>query len=142
MTPSNPLSTVGLLLTLGSLLGSFFYLHLSTWLRDILALRQKTELNIARGEEAQKRAIVECQVELRKLNSWHTYVVNTAVVGFVVFIMVLGLQMVATACADPLAAPIHLAMLVFLVLFLVLALGLMALGWSNAQWVKAELKKP
>ena len=62
--PTNPLSTVGLMLTLASLIGSFFYLQLSQWLRDVVALRQKTELNVLQGDEGQQRAIVECKVEI------------------------------------------------------------------------------
>jgi len=38
------------MLTLASLIGSFFYLQLSQWLRDVVALRQKTELNVLQGD--------------------------------------------------------------------------------------------
>ena len=69
---TNPLTTVGLMLTLASIVGSFFYIHLSQGLRDLLALRKQTELNRLAGDEYQKRAIVECQVEYTKHATWHT----------------------------------------------------------------------
>lgn len=140
MTPTNPLSIVGLLLTLASLLGTFFYLHLSQWLRDVLALRQKTELNILQGKSSQQRAIVECRVELRRLASWHTYVVNLLVIAFVIFILVLGLDMIKSASSDPLYGEVRLAMFVFLGLFITLSIALMWLGQWNARNIKNQLK--
>jgi hypothetical protein len=44
MTDANPLTLVGLVLTLASLVGSFFYIQLSQWLRDLLAVAAKIEL--------------------------------------------------------------------------------------------------
>ena len=140
LTPTNPLSIVGLLLTLASLLGTFFYLHLSQWLRDVLALRQKTELNILQGKSSQQRAIVECRVELRRLASWHTYVVNLLVIAFVIFILVLGLDMIKSASSDPLYGEVRLAMFVFLGLFITLSIALMWLGQWNARNIKNQLK--
>jgi hypothetical protein len=140
MTPANPLSTVGLMLTLSSLLGSFFYIQLSQWLRDLLALRQKTDLNKYQGDEAQKRAIVECRIELTKLSSWQTYAVNIAVIIFVIFVLVDGLLMIQLASTDPLYGYVLTALLVFLVLFVMLSFGLLYQGYSNAKYVKDTLK--
>jgi amino acid transporter len=138
MTPSNPLSTVSLVLTLASLLGSFFYLQLSQWLRDVLALRQKAELNKLQGTEPEKRAIVECRVEFQRLSTWHSYAVNLIVIAFVLFMLILGLDMIRGAKADQLYWHIHLAMVVFLVLFSVLAAGLLSIGSWNA-WKVSKL---
>jgi hypothetical protein len=139
MTPANPLSIVSLMLTLASLLGSFFYLQLSQWLRDLSGLDQKVTLNIAQGDDPQKRAIVECRVELRRLASWHSYAVNIIVIAFVAFVLVLGLKMIESAAADPLYAPVHLAIVVFLAVFGVLSLGLMVLAAWTAGKVAAAL---
>lgn len=132
MTQSNPLLTVGLVLTLASLLGSFFYLQLSQWLRDVLALRQKAELNRLQGTEPEKRAIVECRVEFQRLSTWHSYTVNIIVISFVLFMLLLGLDMIRGAMSDPLYWHIHLAMIVFLILFSVLSAGLLIIGSWNA----------
>ncbi|MEZ5853028.1 MAG: hypothetical protein R3D68_20530 [Hyphomicrobiaceae bacterium] len=141
MAPANPLSVVGLMLTLASLLGSFFYLQLSQWLRDLLALRQKVELNQLQGDDNQRKAIVECRVEFRRLFNWHTYAVNIVVVGFVLFVLGLGLSMIKIARTDPLYSYVQLGMLVFGGIFIVLAGGLLILGATNARWIDSVLKK-
>lgn len=138
---TNPLTTVGLMLTLASLLGSFFYIQLSQWLRDILALRQKTDLNKIQGNEAQIRAMVECRVEYRKLANWHTYVVNITVIVFVLFVLVDGLLMISQAASDPLYIYVWSALVAFFAIFTVLSFGLLLIGYSNARAVKAELDK-
>src|SRR5690348_5233297 len=99
---TNPLTIVGVMLTLASLVGSFFYIHLSQSLRDLLALRRKTELNKLASDEYQTKAIVECQVEYTKHAACHTYIVNLAVIAFVVFVLVDGLAMIQHAKTDPL----------------------------------------
>ena len=137
---SSPLSLVGLMLTLAGLVGSFFYIQLSNWLRDLLALRQKVELNKAVGDENQKKAIVECRVEYRKLATWHTYAVNASVIAFVTYVLVNGLSMIRFAGQDPMQPFIWWALVVFLILFLALSLGpLMLLGHQNAQATKTLL---
>jgi len=127
------------MLTLAGLLGSFFYLQLSQWLRDILALRQKAKLNEAGGDESQLRALVECRVELERLSTWHSYAVNLVVIAFVIFVLFLGLHMIEGVSTDPMYGYVHLAIVVFLVVFVVLSGGLMALGYSNAREVKKSL---
>jgi hypothetical protein len=135
----SPLSTVGLMLTLASLLGSFFYIHLSQWLRDILALRQKTELNRLQGDETQKRAIVECRVEYCRLASWHTYAVNLVVIGFVHFVLADGLLMLSLASTDPLYGYVLSAFVAFLATFGALSFGLMWLAHANARQIRTML---
>ncbi|MGK9231700.1 hypothetical protein KXS07_08730 [Inquilinus limosus] len=133
MTPVNPLSLLSPLLTLAGLVGSFFYIQLSQWLRDLLALRQKIELNRFAGDEAQKRAIVECRIEYRRLATWHTTAVNLSVIGFVLFVLVLGLLMIREAASDPMHGYMATALWVFLVLFVGLASGLLWLGRRKAK---------
>jgi hypothetical protein len=132
VTPVNPLSLISPLLTLAGLVGSFFYIQLSQWLRDLVALRQKIELNRFAGDEAQKRAIIECRIELRRLATWHTYAVNLSVIAFVLFVLVLGLLAIRTAADDPMYVYLATALWVFLVLFVGLASGLFWLGHRNA----------
>ena len=131
--------TVGLMLTLASLVGTFFYIHLSQWLRDLLALRQKAQLNRLAGDENQKRAIVECRVEYRKLATWHTYVVNLLVIAFVVFVLADALLMIQYAKTDQVYFHVKIALIVFFILFLVLSLGLIGIGFHNARQTKKLL---
>jgi len=58
---SDQLSLFGLFLGLASLLGSLFAIHLSTWLRDLMALRMKAKKNHRGNDDASKQAMRECQ---------------------------------------------------------------------------------
>jgi hypothetical protein len=128
MTPVNPLSMVGLMLTLASLVGSFFYVQLSQWLRDVQALRTKISLSKFGNSDDVKKAVRECRIEQARLASWHTMLVNVTVLAFVWFVLQVGFQMIAIAQTDPLAGIVRHALLVFEVLYLVLSIGLFALG--------------
>lgn len=138
---TNPLTTVGLMLTLASLVGSFFNIQLSQWLRDLLALAQKAQLNKAGGNDAQQKAIIECRIELRKLDNLETYVVNGVVFLFVVFVVGNALFMITSAKDDPLYPHIQVALWVFLALFVGLSVWLMWRGRATARAV-AELLTP
>lgn len=136
---TNPLTTVGLMLTLASLVGSFFNIQLSQWLRDLLALESKAQLNKAQGNEPQQKAMVECRIELKKLNNPETYTVNLAVFAFVVFVLVNALMMITSVQSDPLYRNIQVALLVFLVLFIVLSLWQFYRGRAIAKDVEGML---
>ncbi len=137
---TNPLNTVSLMLTLAGLVGSFFNIQLSQWLRDLMAISQKAELNGLQGDDAQRKAIVECRVELRRLANWQTYVGNLLVLGFVVFVLIDGLAMIASASADPLYPNIDLALRVFLVFFVLISAWMMLNGWLIAKKLKVEIE--
>jgi hypothetical protein len=141
MSPLNPLTMVSLMLTLAGLLGSFFYIQLSQWLRDLMALEKKSDLNRFAGSEAEKRALLECRVEYRKLVSWPTTVVNLSVILFVLFVLGNALLMIRTATADPLYPNIAVALWVFLGLFVVLSFGLLGLGRRSAVATRGILDK-
>ncbi len=136
---TNPLTTVGLMLTLAGLVGSFFNIQLSQWLRDLVALSQKVKLNKAQGSEGQQKAIVECKIELEKLANPQTYVVNGLVLLFVVFVLGDGLVMIENANSDPLYPHIRLALWVFVVFFVGLSLWLMGNGWNVTKTLRAAL---
>ncbi|OWK21497.1 hypothetical protein AJ88_24105 [Mesorhizobium amorphae CCBAU 01583] len=104
-----------------------------------MALEQKTNLNQAQGDEAQKKAIVECRVEQARLTTWPTYTVNAVVIGFVIFVLVLGLMMIRPAAADPVYPTIKLAIWVFFIVFVALSLGLLWMGIRTARSVRTML---
>ena len=137
---TNPLTTVGLMLTLAGLVGSFFNIQLSQWLRDLVALAQKVKLNKAQGNDAQQKAIVECKIEFKKLANTQTYVINALVLLFVVFVLVNGLVMIHSADADPLYPYIHLALWVFLVFFVGVSLWLFFDGARIVKGVRTDLE--
>lgn len=136
---ANPLTTVGLMLTLAGLVGSFFNIQLSQWLRDLVALAQKVKLNKAQGNENQQKAIVECKIEIEKLANIQSYVINGLVLAFVVFVLVNGLVMIEAASADPLFSHVHVALWVFLVFFIGVSLWLTFDGWRIAKGIREAL---
>ncbi|MGY3129332.1 hypothetical protein ACVWZM_000014 [Bradyrhizobium sp. USDA 4501] len=140
---ANPLATVGLMLTLAGLVGSFFNIQLSQWLRDLVALAQKVKLNKAQGNDNQQKAIVECKIELEKLANVQTYVINGLVLAFVVFVLIDGLAMIEAAASDPLYPNVHVALWVFLLFFIGVSLWLTCNGWFIAKGIRATLaQKP
>lgn len=136
---ANPLGTVGLMLTLAGLVGSFFNIQLGQWLRDLVALQQKTTLNIAQANGAQQTAIVECRIELKKLASGETYIINGLVIGFVVFVLVDGFLMIRSASDDPIYPYVYVALWVFLLFFVGLSAWLTYGGWRIAKKVRTDL---
>jgi hypothetical protein len=136
---ANPLSTVGLMLTLAGLVGSFFNIQLSQWLRDLFALEQKVILNKAQGTESQQKAIVESKIELRKLVNTPSYILNGLVLAFVVFVLVNGLLMIRASSADPLYSHVNTALWVFLIFFFVVSSWLNYNGWRTANRIRAVL---
>ena len=54
--------------------------------------------------------------------------VNAVVIAFVIFVLLIGLDMIRLAKSDPLYRHVHLAFTVFLAIFVVLSFGLMALA--------------
>src|SRR6202012_5509514 len=137
---ANPLTTVGLMLTLASLVGSFFNIQLSQWLRDLLALAQKAQLNQAQGNDSQQKAIIECRIEYEKLINRETFIGNAVVVLFVIFVLLDGLNMISAAQLDPLYPNVRLALWVFLVLFIGLSAWQFKGGSNIAQRTKNILK--
>jgi hypothetical protein len=141
MPPANPLSVVGLMLTLSSLLGSFFYLQLSAWVRDILALKSKSDLNNIAGTNDEKKAMRECAVELDKLFNWPTYLVNGVVICFVIVMTLTALDMLEGAAGDPLYRPVKFAFCFFLVVFVLLSFILLSYGRYCGSLVGREIKR-
>lgn len=136
---TNPLTTVSLLLTLAGLVGSFFNIQLSQWLRDLAALEQKVQLNRAQGDDKQRWAIVESHIELKRLSNGVTYAVSLGVVAFVLFVLVDGLLMIRLACDDLLYPFIAAALWVFLAFFVIASALLLIAGYLCAGRVRASL---
>ena len=141
LAPVNPLSMVGLMLTLASLVGSFFYIQLSGWLRDVEGLRKKISLSEFGNNDDVKKAIRECRVEQARLTAWHTAFVNIAVIWFVWFVLQAGFQMIEMARTDPTYGIIRHTFEVFRLLFMTLSIGLFAVGVGLSIWNGVKLYK-
>lgn len=90
---TDALSVIGFFLTLVGLLGSFFYIHLSDWLREVLALEIKWRINSVGDEPDQRAARRECRYEVEQAANWTTLLTSLVVSIFVVFIFVLALNL-------------------------------------------------
>ncbi len=67
MTPQS-IATIATFLTLTSLLGTFFQVQLATWLRDLMTLKSKYELNAGDNPTADEiKALRECAYTLSGL---------------------------------------------------------------------------
>lgn len=128
MTDTNPLTLVGLVLTLASVVGSFFYIQLSQWLRDLLAVAAKIEL-YSHGDNPDKdKALLEARIENRKLSSWHLLVTNAVIIAFVCYLVVIGLKLIDAAQADPSYPVIRQAFVIFGLIFAGLSIVLFLFG--------------
>lgn len=87
------LSVIGFFLTLVGLLGSFFYIHLSDWLREVLALEIKWRINAVGDEADQRAARRECRYEVEQSANWTTLLTSLVVTAFVIFIFFLALSL-------------------------------------------------
>jgi hypothetical protein len=121
------------MLTLAGLVGSFFNIQLSQWLRDLFALQQKAFLNSGGSNMDRQRAIFECRIEFKKLTNIQTYLINWLVLSFVIFVLVDGILMIRSAKADPLYIYVSIALWVFLIFFAAVSGWLIYNGWSVAR---------
>lgn len=114
--------------TLASLVGSFFYIQLSQWLRDLLAVAAKIEL-YSHGDNPDKdKALLEARIENRKLSSWHVLLTNAVIIAFVCYLVVIGLNLIDAAQADPSYPVIRQAFVVFGLIFAGLSIVLFLFG--------------
>ncbi len=87
---ADALSVIGFFLTLVGLLGSFFYIHLSDWLREVIALETKWRINAVGDDTDQRAARRECRYEVEQIAGWTTLLTSLVVTVFVAFIFVLA----------------------------------------------------
>ena len=87
---TDALSVIGFFLTLVSLLGSFFYIHLSDWLREVIAMETKWDINKDGQQVERIAARRECRYEIGHVAIPTTVLTSLVVTGFVIFIFVLG----------------------------------------------------
>ncbi|WP_117193580.1 hypothetical protein [Rhizobium terrae] len=133
------MNLIGLMLSLAGLVGTFFNIQLSQWLRDLVALEQKVELNKRHANESQQKAIVECRIEFRKLSNGDSYRINIAVLIFVIFVLCDGILMASTASGDALFPHVMTALVVFLIFFVGMSLWLFRRGSATTNSIKTML---
>jgi hypothetical protein len=87
------LSVQGMFLTLLSLLGTFFYVHLGNWRKDLIKLKAKWEQNKFNQTDDERRAVLEVRYELPGLANYVVPLVTGVVTAFIVLVAVLSLAL-------------------------------------------------
>jgi len=139
---SDQLSLFGLFLGLASLLGSLFAIHLSTWLRDLMALRMKAKKNHRGNDDASKQAMRECQYASDGLiNS--VPIVMTAVMT--AFLGIIGWRML-TPISDAwdtssIARDLAIVTIAFGILYILLTIWILCRGFRLACEIRRLINK-
>jgi MFS family permease len=138
---SDALSVIGFFLTLVALLGSFFYIHLSDWYRDVLALVTKWRLNRYGDDPDQKAGRRECRYEVEKVTSWTMLITTLVVTGFVIFVFLLSaILWLAERHRSDAWAYIGIAGVGFLLVYLGMTFSLLIAGYYKVTRVRDDIK--
>ena len=142
LTPSDVTAAIGFMLTLVGLIGTFFYVHLSNWLREILELRSKYELNRVGDTEPRKQGRLECRFQLHRLFNHITLLVSLVISFFILVVVHVGQQLIAAAQPEPAIVPYYrTTATVFLLIYFGLTIYMLAFGYYVAFILRKELKQ-
>lgn len=134
MDNSAIISTQGLLLTLISLLGTFFYVHLSNWRKDLMKLKAKWEQNQYYQTNEQKAAVLEIRYELPGLANYVTPLVSLVITAFIMLVAALSYALWTHYCGPPaIRTFLVIAGIAFLVLYLLLTGAFLIGGLMTAK---------
>jgi hypothetical protein len=140
---SDALSVFGFFLTLVGLLGTFFYIHLAEWYRDVLALETKWEVNKSGDDQDKKAARKECQYEAAQMASWSTLVTSIVVTVFIMLVAALSIHLWCTAPEkSDVWIYIGVAGFGFLAAYLSMTTSLLLFGYRKARKVYSLVTYP
>ena len=138
---ANALSVIGYFLTLVGLLGSFFYIHLSDWYRDVIALVTKWEINKYGDDPDLKAGRRECRYEIQKVSSWSILLSSYVVTAFIALLF--GLSVIMWL-AEPQRSDawiyIGIAGIAFVSIYLGMTIGLLISGYKKALRLRKEIE--
>ncbi|MEW6029548.1 MAG: hypothetical protein AB1554_08700 [Chloroflexota bacterium] len=140
LTPSEFTTAVGFFLTLTSLLGAYFYVHLSNWFREILELKSKYEINSDGEDEKSVRARMECRFQLRRLYNHVPLLVSSIITAFILLMIGIAARMVTAVSPRPPVLDYYVpAFWVFLGTYLLLTLYFLVHGYAATHWLHCKL---
>ena len=138
LTSPDVTATIGFMLTLVGLIGTFFYVQLSNWLREILELNSKYELNRVGETEARKQARLECKFQLRRLLNHIPALIAVLISIFIIAVLAIARNMIAATQPQPAVVPYYKTAAVwFLIIYFSLTIYLLLHGYI----VGFQLKK-
>ena len=134
-------TTVGLYLTLVGLLASFFWVSLSTWLRDLVELRASFRYwERQRGYPDQPQKLQQLSDRLEGLGDWTTAVTTLSVAAFVIFLLTRALDL-ASELKGSTANNLESTLWVFLFLYVILTGWLLGRGYTIVRSTAKGLDK-
>ena len=126
---SHSLTVVSLFLTLGGLLGSYFYIHLGNWYRDVLTLETKWHASREQVSDEQKQGAYECRYEIERVRMQNVLPTTIAIVVCNIALTVLTVFLIRSQTT---AAPewnyVSVAGITFLVIFFSMTLRFLIQG--------------
>lgn len=135
-------ATIGFFLTLVGLVGTFFYVHLSNWLRELLELKAKYDLNKVGETESRKEGRLECKFQLKRLLNHIPLLIATVLSLFIVALWCTARGLIAAATPQPLVIPYYAkAAKYFLVIYFGLTTYLLLHGYILAFLLRQNMKK-
>lgn len=133
ITSSELTSTIGFFLTLTSLLGTFFYVHLSNWFREKLELKSKYDENSVGDDERRKQARIECRFQLKRLLNHVPPLVSVVITVFILAMLYIAFEMVSSMPSRPAIFNYYVpAFLCFLGTYLALTTYFLVYGYTVA----------
>lgn len=133
-------TAIGFFLTLVGLLGTFFYVHLSNWLREILELKAKYDLNSKGDSEDRRKAVLECRFQLKRLRNHIPVLVALLISTFLGVVTYSAAQLIRSLDPRPLLMTYYLRIgTVFLLIYAALTLYFLIHGYLVANRIKEGL---
>ncbi len=140
LNSSDLTATIGFMLTLVGLIGTFFYVHLSNWLRELLELKSKYDLNSVGNTEARKEGILECKYQLRRLLNHIPLLIAAVISFFIVEVVIIAKNLISAVQPLPPVVPYYeSAGKYFLVIYFGLTVYLLLHGYIVAFWLRSKL---
>ena len=142
MSTTEAQTAINFFLTLISIIGTFFYVQLSNWYREMLEVEEKFKLNKHGDEREDKRARLECRFQLNRLYNHVPALVSALVTLFLIVIGVLALSLAAQVQASPSILIYYwIAGGVFYVIYLFLTLYFLIKGYRLGWQLKVDIDK-
>lgn len=127
---SQEIGTLGFFLSLISLLGTFFYVQLSNWLRDLIASEAVYDANAVGGTEQEKEEIRKLKYSIAGLYNKVPLITSTGISVFITLVAGIIISILWHALAtDHLAQNLMLALCAFLVIYYGLTIYLLMRGY-------------
>ena len=137
--PTDALTAISFFLTLAGLLGTFFYIHLGEWYRDVQALAVKWEINKLGEEESEKTARRECRYEAEQMAGWTILTTSIAITLFIILIALLSIILWVLNPDRGIAwVFVGIVGIAFLVAYLLLSGYFLILGYRKARKIWRE----